>query len=184
VILTDREIKLAIERGLIKIDPRPKDEAFSSTSVDLTLDPIINEFKKPSTGIEQIIDPSIPGIDYEQTIEALSNKVTIGDDGYVLEPNKLILAWTAEYVDLRESSRLAARVEGKSSLARLGFAVHMTAPTIHAGFDGRIRLEIFNHGSLRIRLRKGMRLCQLIFEQTLGTPERGYQGRFSGQRAL
>jgi dCTP deaminase len=184
VILTDREIRLAIERGLIKIDPRPVEDAFSSTSVDLTLDPIINDFKRPSKGLEQVIDPSIPGIDYEETIDALTNKVTIGDDGYVLEPNKLILAWTAEYIDMRESSRLAGRVEGKSSLARLGFVVHMTAPTIHAGFDGRIRLEIFNHGSLRIRLRKGMRLCQLIFEQTLGTPERGYQGRFSGQRAV
>jgi dCTP deaminase len=184
VILTDREIKLALGRGLIKIDPSPMEEAFSSTSVDLTLDPIINTFKKPSTGLEQVIDPSIPGIDYEQTIDDLTHQVTIGDDGYVLEPNKLILAWTAEYVDLRESSRLAARVEGKSSLARLRFVVHMTAPTIHAGFDGRIRLEMFNHGTLRIRLRRGMRLCQLIFEQTLGTPDRGYQGMFAGQRAL
>ena len=82
---------------------------------------------------------------------------------------------------LRESPRLAARVEGKSSLGRLGLGVHITAPTIHAGFNGRIRLEIINHGSLPIRLRAGMRICQLIFEQTLGTPEKGYSGRFVGQ---
>ncbi|MEZ5888805.1 MAG: hypothetical protein R3D52_00230 [Xanthobacteraceae bacterium] len=60
--------------------------------------------------------------------------------------------------------------------------VHITAPTIHAGFDGRIRLEMVNHGKIPIRLRPGMRICPLIFEQTLGTPEKGYQGQFSGQR--
>jgi len=68
-----------------------------------------------------------------------------------------------------------------SSLARLGLGVHVTAPTIHAGFDGHIRLEMVNHGKLPIRLRTGMRICQLIFEQTLGTPDKGYRGHFSGQ---
>lgn len=184
MILTDREIKLSIDRGLIKIDPRPVEQAFSSTSVDLTLDAIISEFVRPAIGIEQIIDPSVPGIDYEDTLARVTTKVEIGKDGYVLAPQKLILAWTAEYVDLRNAAYLAARIEGKSSLARLGLAVHITAPTIHAGFDGRVRLEMFNHGDLRIRLTPGMRLCQLIFEQTLGTPDRAYQGQFSGQRAI
>src|SRR5262249_40241594 len=77
--------------------------------------------------------------------------------------------------------RLAARVEGKSSLARLGLVIHMTAPTIHADFEGRIRLEMMNHGAVPIRLWPGMRICQLIFETTLGTAERGYRGQFAGQ---
>ena len=96
-----------------------------------------------------------------------------------------MLAWTTEYINyinLVSHHRIAARVEGKSSLARLGLGVHITAPTIHAGFDGHIRLEMFNHGKIPIRLRAGMRICQLVFEQTLGTPEKGYQGQFSGQR--
>ena len=59
-----------------------------------------------------------------------------------------MLGWTAEYVELPIDSRIAARVEGKSSLARLGLGVHITAPTIHAGFPGQIRLEIVNHGHL------------------------------------
>lgn len=101
--------------------------------------------------------------------------------GYLLAPQKLILGWSAEYLNLPKDSRVAARVEGKSSLGRLGLGVHITAPTVHAGFDGRIRLEIVNHGQLPIRLRVGMRICQLIFEQTLGTPETGYSGRFAGQ---
>jgi len=71
-------------------------------------------------------------------------------------------------------TRLAARVEGKSSLARFGLGVHITAPTIHSGFALPIRLEIMNHGYLPIRLREGMKICQLIFELTLGTPEKGF----------
>src|SRR6202034_2954534 len=97
----------------------------------------------------------------------ITERQVIPADGYSLVPKKLILGWSAEYIDLRNDARLAARVEGKSSLARLGLGVHVTAPTIHAGFDGRIRLEIINHGLIPIRLRAGMRICQLIFEQTL-----------------
>jgi dCTP deaminase len=96
----------------------------------------------------------------------------------------LVLGWTREYVDLKTDARLAGRVEGKSSLARLGLGVHITAPTIHSGFKGRIRLEIINHGDVPIRLRSGMRICQLILETTLGTPERGYRGQFLGQSAI
>jgi dCTP deaminase len=57
----------------------------------------------------------------------------------------------------------------------------MTAPTIHAGFDRQIRLEIVNHGFFPVRLHAKMRICQLIFEQTFGTPEKGYNDQFSGQ---
>jgi dCTP deaminase len=72
-------------------------------------------------------------------------------------------------------------VEGKSSLARLGLAIHVTAPTIHGGFSGNIQLEVINYGPLPIKLRPGMKICQLIFEQTLGVPEKLYQGQFKGQ---
>ncbi|WP_244486858.1 dCTP deaminase [Aurantimonas sp. Leaf443] len=103
------------------------------------------------------------------------------EQGYGFKPGQLILAWTKEYVQLKPHSRLAARVEGKSSLARLGIGVHVTAPTIHAGFEGQIRLEMLNHGRLPVKLKPAMRICQLIFEQTVGTPVSGYRGRFSGQ---
>jgi dCTP deaminase len=71
------------------------------------------------------------------------------------------------------------RIEG--ALARLGIGVHITAPTIHAGFKGPIVLEVFNHSTLRVKLTAGMRICQLIFEQTLGTPAKGYSGQFFQQ---
>lgn len=182
MILTDREIKLAIEKDLIQIDPRPTANAFSSTAVDLTLDPNITEFVFPGAGLEVIIDPGHADFNSETTLAQVSTKHVIdAANGYLLQPHQLVLAWTSEYVNLVSHNRIAARVEGKSSLARLGLGVHVTAPTIHAGFSGKIRLEMVNHGRVPIRLRVGMRICQLIFEQTLGTPDKGYAGQFAGQ---
>jgi len=183
VILTDREIRLSIAKGLIIIDPAPDEKAFSSTAVDLTLDEHIAELREGEGGLEQAIDPGHKDFKPEKTLELVSKKLTIPAEGYLLKPDLLVLAWTKEYVNLVPHNRVAARVEGKSSLARFGLGIHVTAPTIHAGFDGHIRLEMVNHGKLPIRLRPNMRICQLIFEQTLGTPEKGYQGQFSGQTA-
>jgi dCTP deaminase len=182
MILTDREIKIAVQRGLIVIDPPPdEDVAFSSTAVDLTLDSTVITFNPPIEGVERIIDPSQANV--SDIIRELTQSKKIPNAGYLLAPKTLVLAWTRENVGLDIGTRIAARVEGKSSLARLGLGVHVTAPTIHAGFTGQIQLEMVNHGSAPIRLRTGMRICQLIFETTLGTPERGYQGQFAGQRA-
>ena len=181
MILTDREIQIALEKGNIVIDPRPVDKAYSSTSVDLTLDPILSIFKGSMAGLDRVVDPSIQDFDHDATLAELTDQVTIPEEGYTFKPGHLILAWTKEYVNLQNDIRIAARVEGKSSLARLGIGVHVTAPIIHAGFDGRIRLEMINHGKVPVRLRSDMRICQLVFETTLGTPERGYKGRFSGQ---
>jgi dCTP deaminase len=183
LILTDREIQIAIERGLIKIDPRPTEKAFSSTSVDLTLDPSLTKFKDQKAGVETVIDPNHIDFSPESSLADLTEVIEIPADGYALPPKTLFLGWTREYIDLKTDARLAGRVEGKSSLARLGLGIHVTAPTIHSGFNGRIRLEMINHGSLPIKLRPQMRICQLIFEVTLGTPERGYKGQFSGQTA-
>ena len=184
MILTDREIKMALERESLVINPRPRENSFASTSVDLTLGQTFSEFIQPQTGLAISVDPALDGFDHNTVMGQITKEQTIDPlNGYLLEPSKLILGWTEEYLDLRKDPRLAARVEGKSSLGRLGLAIHVTAPTIHAGFDGHIRLEIINHGSMPIRLRVGMKICQLIFEQTLGTPDKGYSGRFSGQSA-
>jgi dCTP deaminase len=68
-------------------------------------------------------------------------------------------------------------------LARLGVGIHITAPTIHSGFEGQVQLEMFNFGPNTIVLDAGMRICQLIFEQNVGTPEKGYEGSFAKQTA-
>ena len=182
MILTDREIKIAIAEGLIKIVPPPDAAtAFTSTAVDLTLDPAIKVFKTHPIGVDVVIDPSVPGFNSENTIRDLTDAQTIPADGYNLLPKILILAWTRETIGLGIENKIAARVEGRSSLARLGLGIHVTAPTIHAGFSGPIQLEMINHGSVPVRLRPGMRICQLIFETTLGTPDKGYRGQFYDQ---
>jgi dCTP deaminase len=108
-------------------------------------------------------------------------KTAVITNQYELRTKHFALAWTKEYVTLPIHSRIAARVEGKSSLARLGIGVHCTAPTIHSDFEGTIQLEIYNFGDLDIIFDEGMRVCQLIFEYTAGTPTRGYSGIFSKQ---
>jgi dCTP deaminase len=80
--------------------------------------------------------------------------------------------------------RVAGRVEGKSGLARVGLGVHVTAPTIHAGFSGTIQLELVNHGPMAIKLKPGLAICQLVLEQTLGMPDNAYEGQFLGQQAV
>ncbi len=177
MILTDREIQIAIECGQIKIKPNPGESAYSSTSVDLTLGEQAAVWQAVS-GIT--LHPGGPGYSYRE-ISKYQNLVNIRD--HELKPQAFILAWTHEEVDLPRNSRIAARVEGKSSMARIGIGIHCTAPTIHAGFRGPIQLEIFNFGPHSIGLDPGMRICQLILEQTFGTPSKGYSGIFYDQKA-
>jgi dCTP deaminase len=183
MILTDREIEAAISCGNIIIDPPPKPEAYSSTSLDLNLSKQIRTWTKiRAVGVQQIVCPVTPGYQFSEFVKEFSTLAEIGPDGYVIEPETFVLGWTDETVSLPSQARLAARVEGKSSLARLGIGIHITAPTIHAGFQGPIQLEMCNHGPLRVKLMTGMPVCQLIFEQTLGTPQKGYAGQFHGQK--
>lgn len=90
---------------------------------------------------------------------------------FVLPPQQFAVGMTQESVGLPTRARLAARVEGRSSLARIGLAVHLTAPTIHAGFHGLIVLEMFNFSPYHLRLVPGkLAICQLIFEKVSRTP--------------
>jgi dCTP deaminase len=92
-----------------------------------------------------------------------------------------VLGTTLERIHLPEEGRIAARVEGKSTLARLGFVVHMTAPTIHSGFRGVITLEILNFGLYPLRLKPGARICQLIFERVGEVPLLGQTTQYQDQ---
>lgn len=176
MILTDREILIALSCDQLVIQPPPSADALSSTSLDLTLN-AIGSVWKTAPGVP--IRPGARGFRYS----ALSHlRDEIQFKNYELQPQSFVLGWTNETIKLPLTSRLAARVEGKSSLARLGLGIHVTAPTIHAGFAGLIQLEIFNFGPHTLILDEGMKICQLIFEQTIGTPEKGYQGIFANQK--
>jgi dCTP deaminase len=192
MILSDREMRAAMARGALGILPEPRPEAWSSTAVDLTLDEHLSVWQVPGpSGSRVRLRPHSPDYDLARVAAQLSREIRIPDDGYVLEPGQFVLGWTVEQVWFPHRSRLAARVEGKSGLARLGLGIHVTAPTIHAGFgSGRgdtdspgspIRLEIWNVGPFEIVLDKGMPICQLIIEWVDGTPEKGYQGQFMVQ---
>jgi dCTP deaminase len=185
LILTDRKIRNALKRGIIAITPQPAADAYSSTTVDLTLAAVLRVFRNDQPkGLKQTIDPSDPGFKAIDLINAITDRVDIDPrEGYPLLRNVLILGWSAETIHLKDDSQIAARVEGKSSLARVGLAIHVTAPIIHTGFKAPIQLEMINHGPMPICLRAGMRICQLIFEETLGKPDRAYKGQFTGQTA-
>lgn len=166
---------IALERGHVTITPRPSDDALSSTSIDLTLG---SRFSTWTAKPGMTISPGAPGYKYTDYIEIQQAETK---NEYILKPQCFVLAWTAEKVKIPIHSRLAARVEGKSSMARLGIGVHVTAPTIHCGFEGEVQLEMFNFGPHTICLSSGMKICQLIFEQTVGTPNKGYEGIFHNQ---
>jgi dCTP deaminase len=182
MVLCDTEIRAAISSGQIIIDPPPPADHITTTAVDLTLGAEFRRWITPEGGIAFAIDPSHPSFNYHKVASKYQESVQLEADGsVVLKPHDFILGLTKERVVLPETSRLAARVEGRSRLARLGLAVHLTAPTIHAGFRGHITLEITNQGPIPIKLRPGLPVCQLIFEMVFGTPSVQMEGIFQDQ---
>jgi dCTP deaminase len=155
------------------------------------LDGQVHRWKGPPGVPPAVISPASAGFDFVRFAADRLETLEVPEAGLDLQPMQLLLGWTVERIQLPHQSRIAARVEGKSSLARLGLGVHVTAPTIHAGFGftdkdptrvgTQIQLEIFNLGPFVVRLEKGMRICQLIFEEVHGTPQKGYAGMFADQ---
>ena len=193
MILSDREIRAAVARGAVRITPDPAPEAWSSTALDLRLAKVLTVWQSPGgKGMQAIICPFDPEFVFKEILQRHGQSIEmVTGAGHVLKSGSFVLGWTIEKLQLPYRSRLAARVEGKSSLARFGLGVHVTAPTIHAGFGSTkdqpdflgspLQLEIWNVGPFDIKLEEGMPICQLIFEIVDGTPEKGYEGRFSVQ---
>lgn len=164
----------------LKFTPEIKPEQVTSSAVDLRLS---NQFTtlNPSniTGVETVIDlAKIENI--EKVAEAYRQTETVQKGGpFLFEPGKLVLAYTLEFIEI--PNYLAARVEGRSSLARLGISIHQTAPMVHATFRGLLRLEMSNNGPYACRLHPGQKICQLVIER-LGSPSViTLQGPFQGQ---
>jgi dCTP deaminase len=165
MILTDREIQSALANAQIEIAPAPALEAFNSMGIDLTLDAPGKIWRRLPG---QPIHPGAADYNYENLAVRQDRIVSL--DGYALAPAAFLLAWTRETIALPITSRLTARVEGKSNLARLGLGVQLAAPAIHAGFKGQLQLGLVNLGPHEIILNVGMPICQLVFEIALGTP--------------
>ncbi len=143
--------------------PGQANTPYNTSSVDLRL---CDEISVPKSGLSLNFD--LGGGNLPQTLAAVCETRTIPDDGWLLKPQHFVLGRTIEAVSLPLASKLAARIEGRSSFARTGLLIHFTAPTIHANFTGTITLEMINLGPLAIRLIPGARVCQLIIETVEG----------------
>ena len=151
MILSDRSIREALAAGHIEFDPL--NEAYiQPSSVDLTVDRYFRVFRNHTAGV----------IDVKENMEDLTELIEIQDDGFfMLHPGEFVLGSTAERVALPDD--LVGRLEGKSSLGRLGLLIHSTAGFIDAGWDGHVTLELSNVATLPIKLYPGMRIGQISF---------------------
>jgi dCTP deaminase len=166
-VLSDHEIWSLLGSGRLKIDPPPQADAVKPSSVDLRL---ANDFQRPKPMPRAItggIDTRNSG-DVMQAIHAFADREVVQNGGsFVLRPGEFALAWTVETITL--PNFLCARVEGRSTMARLGLSVHQTAPTVHATFTGRLQLELRNAGTYELLLYPHTAICQLIIE-TMSSP--------------
>lgn len=172
MFLADSAIQHAIDRGSLRIEGLAPIRVQPS-SVELHLG---DEFKWWTSGGE--IDPLDPPAMYS------ANPKRSGHDWFLLEPKQFMLGHTVETVGV--DSTLAAQVDGKSSLARLGLQVHMTSGFVDPGFEGQITLELFNAAPKPIRLRPGMVIAQLFIIPMWGPVQRPYgsagvDSRYQGQ---
>lgn len=185
MILSNVAIMDALDSGHLAIRPEPAPRPnqpgnaspYGASSVDLRLGPHL----RVPVNLPILVDLTQSGGSVSEFLQRNSNAFSTPFD---LQPQQFLLAQTLEEVHLPipedGGTCLAARIEGKSSFARLGLLVHFTAPTIQAGFEGRLTLEMINLGPNVIRLTEGMRIAQLIVEEVRGIPIY-YQSQFQGQ---
>jgi dCTP deaminase len=170
VILSDGTIREALESGRIGVDPLAPG-AIQPSSVDVRLAATFRVFanhRYPS------IDVREPQPDLTELVEA------DGDDPFILHPGEFVLGSTLELVRL--PTDVVARLEGKSSLARLGLVIHSTAGFIDAGFEGDVTLELSNVATLPILLYPGMKIAQLAFFQLDRPAENPYGSSVTGSK--
>lgn len=179
--LADIELRAELRAGRVVINPPiPLDsDRLGSSSIDLLLHKELTVVGDNGTaGI--VVDPTAPGFQVMPFLRRNGREVIIPEDGsYEMPSNQLVIGRTLETIEL--PLHLAGRIEGKSSLARLGLSIHVTAPSVHAGFAGPLYLEMNNIGPYRILLRRRMEIAQLILEHTGLPAEAGYEGQFQQQ---
>src|SRR5256884_3978585 len=175
MILSDRTIREELKAGRIVIEP-VDDGDIQPSSVDLRLDRYFRVFRNHTQRV----------IDVKEDQENLTELVEIdAEDVFILHPSEFVLGSTSERVALPDD--LVARLEGKSSLGRLGLLIHSTAGFVDAGWDGHLTLELSNVANLPITLYPGMRIGQISFLQMTSEAETPYgskstRSKYQGQR--
>ena len=180
MVLSDIDIRAEINARRLVFDPpiEDLDERIDSSAVDLLLhEELILLPKQQVQGVT--IVPSDEEVEVMKLLTTHGQHWSLTNSPYRFEPRRLIIGKTFEYVTL--PSHLAARIEGKSSLGRFGLSVHVTAPTVMAGFKGRLYLEMYNWGPFPIELSQGMKIAQLVLEQVSLPPLREHTGQFQHQ---
>ncbi len=172
--LCDKDIEQSIRDGQIVISPTPDSSMISGVSVDIRLG---NEFRVFKDHTVPYIDLAAPKSEVQQSMNAvMSDEIVIADgDAFFLHPGELALAVTYESVTLPDN--IVGWLDGRSSLARLGLMVHVTAHRIDPGWSGQIVLEFYNSGKLPLALRPKMKIAALNFETMSASALRPYNKR-------
>ena len=161
MILSDRDIATALEEGRIRIDPAPDLAAqLGSVSVDFRLGTTFMVFEHSK---HSFIDPRQP----HSIGEAMRTIEVAADEAFIMQPGDFALASTMESLELPDD--LLGRLEGRSSIARLGITVHSTAAVFEPGWVGTATMELSNLGRMAVALYPGMRICAFSFE-TVSSP--------------
>lgn len=175
MLLSDKDIRAEIDSGRVRIDPF--DESMvQPSSIDVRLDRFFRVFENHRYAH---IDPAVEQSDLTRLVEPE------GDEAFILHPGEFVLASTYEVISLPDD--IASRLEGKSSLGRLGLVTHSTAGFIDPGFSGHVTLELSNLATLPIKLWPGMKIGQLCLFQLSSSAEfpygsDRYGSRYQGQR--
>lgn len=175
MLLSDGDIRRQIEDGRIGLDPLDLG-LLQPSSIDVRLDRFFRLFD----------NHKYPYIDPREQQDELTRFVEVAsDESFILHPGEFVLGSTYEYVKLPND--IAARLEGKSSLGRLGLLTHSTAGFVDPGFEGHVTLELSNVATLPIKLWPGMKIGQLCFFQLSSESENPYGSdkygsRYQGQR--
>jgi dCTP deaminase len=169
MILSDRDIKKKLENGHIRIDPMPNlDIALGPISLDFRLG---NQFLIYRRNDQPFIDVQQP-----ETFENLTELISkTRDESFTIHPGEFVLANTLESLEIPND--LAGRLDGKSSLGRLGIVIHSTAGKFDPGFKGNPVLELSNIGPVPVKLYPGMRICQFLFEELSSETSQPYTER-------
>ena len=172
VILSDRTLREQLAAGRIVLDPFDE-SLIQPSSVDVRISNLFRVFRNHTRGV---IDVKLDMVDLTELIEIPEGS----DEPFILHPGEFVLGSTLERIGVPDD--LVGRVEGKSSLGRLGLLIHSTAGFIDAGFDGHITLELANVASLPITLYPGMKIGQVSFMQMTTPADKPYGSGASGSK--
>jgi dCTP deaminase len=170
VILSDRTLRQQIAEGRIIIEPFD-DHFVQPSSIDVRISNLFRVFRNHTAGV----------IDVKQNMATLTEPIELDYDGvFMLHPGEFVLGSTLERIGVPDD--LVGRIEGKSSLGRLGLIIHSTAGFIDAGFDGHITLELTNIATLPITLYPGMKIGQVSFMQMTTPADKPYGSGARGSK--